>query len=84
MIPDGTVIGEETNDLATSYAAMEHFTLPKTKITVGYPKAHMVRPNGDATIRGVVPDIEIQTPLIETEDDPVLTKTLELIKDRLK
>lgn len=80
----GTVVGEETNDLATTYGAMEHFTLPKTGIPVGYPKAHMVRPNGDDTIRGVVPDIAIPTPLIETDDDPVLTRLYHLIETRHK
>ena len=80
----GTVIGEETNDLATTYGAMEHFNLPKTQIQVGYPKAFIIRPNGDATIRGVVPDIIIETPLIETEDDPVLKETLKVLKERLK
>lgn len=79
----GTVIGEETSDLASSYGAMEQFTLPNTKITVGYPKAQIVRPNGDATIRGVVPDIAIETPLIEREDDAVLTEAVAILQKRL-
>ncbi len=79
----GTIVGEETRDLASSYGAMEHFTLPNTGMTVGYPKAHIVRPSGDATIRGVVPDIAIETPLIETEEDVVLAKTVALIRKRL-
>lgn len=80
----GTVIGEETSDLASSYGAMEHFTLPNTEITVGYPKAHIVRPSGDTTIRGVVPDIAIETPLIETNDDVVLGKAVVLVKQQVK
>ncbi|CAM2005693.1 S41 family peptidase [Acanthopleuribacter pedis] len=80
----GTVLGEETNDLATTYGAMERFTLPNTGISVGYPKAHIVRPNGDRTVRGVVPDIALATPLIEGEDDPVLTKAVEQVKAHLK
>lgn len=72
----GTIIGEETADLATTYGAMEHFKLEHSKLTVGYPKALIIRPSGDNTVRGVVPDIAIATPLIETRDDPVLQYTL--------
>jgi len=46
----GTVLGEETSDMATTYGAMEKFTLPKTGIVVCYPKAHIVRPNGDQSV----------------------------------
>ncbi|NVJ59508.1 MAG: hypothetical protein HWE27_03915 [Gammaproteobacteria bacterium] len=75
-----TVIGEETADLATTYGAMEHFNLKHSKLTVGYPKALIVRPNGDDTIRGVVPDIHIQIPVVEPVNDPVLKKAVLLIE----
>lgn len=52
-----TVIGEKTADLATTYGAMEHFDLKNSGITVGYPKALIIRPNGDTTPDGVTPDI---------------------------
>ncbi|WP_258807700.1 S41 family peptidase [Pseudidiomarina sp. CB1] len=52
-----TVIGEKTGDLATTYAAMESFKLKYTGIEVGYPKAHIIRPNGDLKADGVTPDI---------------------------
>lgn len=52
-----TVIGEKTGDLATTYAAMETFTLDHTGIEVGYPKAHIIRPNGDLEADGVTPDV---------------------------
>jgi hypothetical protein len=35
----GTILGEETSDMATTYGAMEQFTLPLTGVVVGYPKA---------------------------------------------
>lgn len=57
-----TVIGEKTADLATTFGAMEHFELTHTKIKVGYPKALIVRPNGDRLPDGVTPDIELTTP----------------------
>ena len=68
----GTVIGEETSDLATTYGAMESFTLKRTGIPVGFPKAFIVRPGGSLEPRGVVPDVAIETPIVEGADDPVL------------
>lgn len=54
-----TVIGEATADYATTYAAMEHFRLPHSNIQVGFPKAHIIRANGDTTPAGVQPDIAL-------------------------
>jgi C-terminal processing protease CtpA/Prc len=50
------VLGEATTDLATTYAAMEHFTLDQTGLRVGFPKALIVRPNGNRLPAGVTPD----------------------------
>lgn len=86
MLQDGgfaTVMGEETTDLATTYGAMEQFNLSHTGIQVGFPKAFIVRPSGDETIRGVVPDVLIKTPLFEDQSDPVLTTALEHVKNQL-
>ncbi len=79
----GTVIGEETADFATTYGAMEHFELPRTGISVGYPKALIVRPSGDLSPRGVVPDIVIPTPRIEGPQDPVLQSALHVLHRHL-
>ncbi|MDE1147959.1 MAG: S41 family peptidase [Azospirillaceae bacterium] len=70
----GTILGEPTADMGTAYGAMEQFTLPVTGITVGFPKAHIIRPNGDTRARGVVPDIAIPFPIVETPDDVVLQR----------
>lgn len=78
----GTVLGEETSDLATTYGAMEHFTLPRTGIVVGFPKAMIVRPNGDMRARGVTPDIVIATPVVESADDPVLHRAIDIVRSR--
>lgn len=64
------VIGEPTADLATTYGSMEQFLLPKSGITVNFPKAYIVRPNGDTCAQDVRPDININLPLIEGEEDP--------------
>jgi C-terminal processing protease CtpA/Prc len=72
----GKILGEETSDMATTYGAMEQFKLPNTGIAVGYPKAHIVRPNGDLRSRGVVPDIAIRVPVVETAEDEVLQRAI--------
>lgn len=74
----GRVLGEPTADLATTYGAMEHFSLPNTGFSVGFPKAHILRPNGDARVAGVTPDTPIATPLVEAADDPVLQQALSI------
>lgn len=75
-----TILGEETADLATTLGAMEQFTLDHTRIAVGFPKALIVRPSGDETRRGVVPEVVIETPLIESVDDPVLRKAISIVR----
>lgn len=77
-----TIVGEETADLASTYGAMEQFTLSRSGIAVGFPKAHIVRPNGDETSRGVVPDVAIETPLLEGVGDPVLQRALGIAETR--
>jgi C-terminal processing protease CtpA/Prc len=74
------IIGEETSDLATTYGAMEQFELPRTGIVVGFPKAHIIRISGDLQARGVVPDVAIAMPVVQSADDPVLKRALEILK----
>jgi Peptidase family S41 len=74
----GLILGEETADFATTYGAMEQFTLPSTGLSVGFPKARIIRPNGDTHARGVVPDIAITTPIVQASDDEVLRKAIEV------
>lgn len=76
----GTVLGEDTSDLASTYGAMESFTLPGTGFEVGYPKARILRPNGDPQPRGVVPDVPIRTPMPAGVHDEVLVQALETIR----
>lgn len=78
-----TVLGEETSDLASTYGAMEHFVLPGTGFRVGYPKARILRPNGDPAARGVVPDIAIETPM-SSEEDVVLEAALGIVRQGLR
>lgn len=68
----GLIVGEATSDMATTYGAMEQFALNHTGLEVGYPKARLIRPNGDLRSRGVTPDIAIQVPIIQSPRDEVL------------
>lgn len=72
----GTIAGEKTTDMATTFGAMEHFTLPETGFKVGFPKAHIIRPSGDERVDGVTPDMVITTPIVPTPDDVVLNELL--------
>jgi C-terminal processing protease CtpA/Prc len=75
----GTVLGEETADLASTYGALEKFTLPHTGLEVSFPKARILRPSGDASSRGVIPDVAIATPLTGTIEDTVLQQALTIV-----
>ncbi|WGM37450.1 S41 family peptidase [Caulobacter sp. NIBR1757] len=75
----GKVMGEATSDMATTFGAMEQFTLPRTGIVVGFPKARIVRPSGDPRPRGVTPDIPIASPIVATPDDPMLRAAIRRI-----
>lgn len=72
----GTILGEETADLASTYGALEKFTLRRTGIEVSFPKARILRPSGDPQARGVVPDITISTPVVPVATDSVLEKAV--------
>ncbi|ATQ41547.1 S41 family peptidase [Caulobacter mirabilis] len=78
----GTVLGEETSDMATTYGAMETFALPRTGVKVGYPKALIIRPNGDRRARGVTPDIAIPSPIAPAAEDEVLKSALAIVRKR--
>jgi len=75
----GEIIGEETAEEVTSYVASHVFKLPNTKSTVQYPKGFAVRPSGDASLRGVVPDhIVYDNEFIDK--DEILEYTIKLIE----
>lgn len=77
-----TLLGEATSDMATTYGAMETFTLPRTGLAVGFPKARIVRPGGDTRIAPVTPDILLPSPLIQTPADEVLAQALQSVLHR--
>lgn len=80
----GIVAGEKTSDMATTYGAMEHFTLPATQIRVGFPKAHIIRPSGDTRADGVTPDWPFAAPIVAENRDVMLDNLLNKIRDGMK
>lgn len=75
----GTILGEPTVDLPTTYAAAHQFTLPNTGFTVLFPKAYMVRPSGDTSVRGVTPDHVVRDDPF-TSVDEILAAALNMKK----
>ncbi|SEH12986.1 Peptidase family S41 [Sphingopyxis sp. YR583] len=76
----GKVIGEETADVASNYASVQHFTLPGTGIVVTYPKSHFLRPNGKDEVEGVVPHLPFATHQIATSEDSVLDAAFKIVR----
>ena len=74
-----TILGEATADLANTYGAMEHFTLPATGIRVGFPKARILRPSRDIDADTVVPDIAIEAP-VAPASDVVIERAIDIIE----
>lgn len=78
----GTILGEETADVASNYASVLYFDLPKTGITVTYPKSHFVRPNGRDDVSGVTPDVPLKRTPIGVADDVVLDEAIRYIREQ--
>lgn len=76
----GVVIGEETSYVPSSCGAVHEFNLPNTNINVIYPKAYSIRPNGDTSLRGVIPDHIVLENLF-TDSDEIMNYTINLINN---
>ncbi|WP_291844746.1 S41 family peptidase [Maricaulis sp.] len=79
----GSIVGETTADMATTYGAMETFSLDTTGIRVAYPKAHIIRPDGVSESHPVTPDIALDMPDLRGTDDVVLDQLVDLIRNRV-
>ncbi|MGP1275135.1 MAG: S41 family peptidase [Caulobacterales bacterium] len=77
----GTVYGETTLDMATTYGAMEHFTLPHSGFLVAYPKALIVRPGGVEHPHPLQPDVTLPAPAVRGEADLMLDALLDRLAD---
>ncbi len=65
----GVVLGEPTADVASGYGAIHEFKLPNSQLDVSYPKAFIVRPNGDKRLEGVTPDLIVEDDVFTTKDE---------------
>ncbi len=68
----GAVIGEATTDMTTTLGAMEQFTLPHSGLVAGYPKALIIRPNGDTHTHPLEPDVRLPGPRLGDQGDVML------------
>jgi C-terminal processing protease CtpA/Prc len=75
----GILVGEETADHSSLFASTQTFILPNTALTVQYPKAFIVRPNGDEKAKGIIPDHLVKEDIF-TKEDEILEYTLYLIR----
>jgi len=77
----GTLVGEETGGLATSYGDIYPFDLPNTRIMVGVSHKRFVRPSGEDDGKGVLPDYEVKEDVKDRVSglDTVMEFTKELI-----
>ncbi len=78
----GVIMGEQTVDMATTYGAMERFTLPETGIVVAYPKALIVRPSGNDKAHPVTPDVALPSPRIRGATDVMLDAAMGYIESK--
>lgn len=70
----GILIGEETGGLASSYGDVYSFRLPNSKLGCGVSFKYFVRPSGDETVGGVIPEHEVKQDIhdISSDKDTVL------------
>ena len=81
MIQDygfGTIVGEATSPVM--YGNARQFKLPNTQITVMCPAAYFIRPNGDVSINGTIPNCIVHENIL-TDEDEILEYALNLIKE---
>lgn len=77
----GMILGEMTADTPSSYGAVHQFTLPHSQISITYPKAFILRPNGKRDLIGIKPDVKF-TEISEDGKDHVLQESLDFIKKK--
>jgi C-terminal processing protease CtpA/Prc len=77
----GILVGEETGDTPSSCGAIHTFELPNTGVGIVFPKGCMVRPSGDPSLRGVIPDRVVRDNPF-TDEDEILDAALQLTQEQ--
>jgi hypothetical protein len=82
----GTLVGEETGGLATSFGDYYPFDLPNTRLWVFVSHKRIFRPSGEDDGRGVLPDYEVKQSIEDLKKgiDSAMEFTKELIKSNGK
>ena len=84
----GTLIGEETGGLPTSYGDSWPVTLPNSHLSLMVSWKYFVRPNGNTTYtrNGLAPDVPVKTTAEDIREgiDPVMEKIKEIIRNDLR
>lgn len=73
-----TLIGEETSFNPSNCGGVHTFRLPHTQMEVIYPKVCGIRPSGEISPNGVIPDFQVKENFF-TQEDEVLMAALEII-----
>jgi hypothetical protein len=78
----GTLIGEETGGLATSFGDFYPFDLPNSHLWIFVSHKRIFRPSGEDDGRGVVPDYEIKPSVKDLDEgtDAVMEYAKQLIE----
>ncbi len=78
----GILVGEETGGLATTYGNPYLFSLPSSKIEVYISQQKYIRPNGEDTGRGLIPDTIVNMEIADmiSKKDPVIDYVLSRIR----
>ena len=76
----GTVLGEETADLPSTFASVVHFTLPNSGFSVAYPKSYFVRPSGVESLHGVIANVSLPRQTLMSNTDTMLVAALACVE----
>ncbi len=77
----GIIVGEETGEYPSLFAARFQYKLPNTGLQINVAKGFIVRINGSIKQQGVVPNILIRDHLLD-ENDEILDSLLKRIDDK--
>ena len=84
----GTLVGEETGGIPTTFGDSAYYTLPQSSIGVVSSMKFLIRPSGDPTyvMRGLEPDTEVPVTGLDVLEgrDPVLEKVKRIIDAKLQ
>jgi len=76
------ILGRESGGLPTLYGETFYFDLPNSGLEASVATKYLVRPNGDESPHGVVPDVQLGSSL-QLGPDPELQSAVRLVRSAL-